>query len=137
MKYLREFAFSIGTRFQDLIPDPDLISPDKSQIIEGYEGWAYCAHTPDMNIVMAYFEKGNKASLIRGLRPSSTYRAQWFDPRAGTWSDAGNGWLQSSSTAVIALPPFPSETDFGLRLIYAGPKIHAPSARSKPTSAGP
>jgi hypothetical protein len=136
MKYLKEFAFSIGRAYQDLIPEPDLISPNRTEIKEGYDGWAYCAHTPDMSIVMAYFEKGSKAKLIRGLRPSSAYRAQWFDPRTGTWSDAGGGWLQSSAIAVIALPPFPADTDFGLRLIYAGPEIPAPSAHSNPTPPG-
>jgi hypothetical protein len=90
-----------------------------------------------MNIVMAYFEKDSNASLIRGLRPSSNYRAQWFDPRNGTWSDAGSGWLQSNSTAVINLPAFPSENDFGLRLIYAGPEIPATTARPKRSSSGP
>jgi hypothetical protein len=136
MKYLKEFAFSIGRAYQDLIPEPDLISPNRTEIKEGYDGWAYCAHTPDMSIVMAYFEKGSKAKLIRGLRPSSAYRAQWFDPRTGTWSDAGGGWLQSSAIAVIALPPFPADTDFGLRLIYAGPEIPAPSVHSNPTPPG-
>jgi hypothetical protein len=131
MKYLKEFAFSIGRAYQDLIPEPDLISPNRTEIKEGYDGWAYCAHTPDMSIVMAYFEKGSKAKLIRGLRPSSAYRA-----RTGTWSDAGGGWLQSSAIAVIALPPFPADTDFGLRLIYAGPEIPAPSVHSNPTPPG-
>jgi hypothetical protein len=134
MKYLKEFAFSIGPAYQDLVPEPDLITPARTEIKEGYDGWAYCAHTPDMNIVMAYFEKGSKAKLIRGLRASSTYRAQWFDPRAGTWSDAGTGWLQSSSIAVITLPPYRSDTDYGLRLIYAGPEIPAPIANAKSTA---
>ena len=137
MKYLKEFAFSIGPVYQNLIPEPDLITPDRTEIKEGYDGWAYCAHTPDKNIVLAYFEKGSKAKLIRGLRLSSIYRAQWFDPRTGTWSDAGNGWLQSSRIAVIALPPLPSDTDYGLRLIYVGPEIPALSARSTATSPAP
>ena len=134
MKYLKEFAFSIGPAYQDLVPESDLITPSRSEVKEGYDGWAYLAHTPDMNIVMAYFEKGSKAKLIRGLRPSSTYRAQWFDPRTGTWSDAGTGWLQSNSIAESRIPPFPSDTDYGLRLIYAGPEIPAPSATAKSTA---
>jgi hypothetical protein len=50
----------------------------------------------------------------------SSYGAQWFDPRAGTWSVAANGNVQSNSTGFIALPDFPADLDWGLRLEYAG-----------------
>ena len=40
----------------------DLVSPDKSQDILSYQGWAYCARTNDKNIFLAYFEKGCKKS---------------------------------------------------------------------------
>jgi len=123
MKHLRAFAFSIGRRFQDLIPDADFVSPNKTQTIKGYEGWAYSAHTSELDIILAYFEKGCPASQIRAVRPLSTYRAEWFDPRAGTWTDVRNGWLQSNANAVIMLPEFPGDSDWGLRLIYAGPAV--------------
>jgi hypothetical protein len=121
MKYLRTFAFSIGKRLPDLIPEADLVSPNKTHEVNGYEGWAYSAHTPEKDIVLAYFEKDCPRSQLRALRPESVYRAEWFDPRAGTWGDAGRGWLQSTVAGVILLPPFPSDLDWGLRLIYAGP----------------
>ena len=70
---------------------------------------------------MAYFEKGCTRSTIRAVRPSSTYRAQWFDPRTGKWLDAGDGFAQSNAIGVMALPPFPGDIDWGLRLLYAGP----------------
>jgi hypothetical protein len=120
MKYLRVFAFSIGTRFQDLIPDPEFISPNKTQTVGGYEGWAYSAHTADKEIVLAYFEKGCITSQVRALLPMAVYRAQWFDPREGKWLDAGEGWLQSSVSGVIQLPDFPADADWGLRLVYGG-----------------
>jgi hypothetical protein len=129
MKYLKDFAFSIGTRYRDLVPEPALISPNKSGVIEGYEGWAYCAYTREKDIYMAYFEKGSKASQIRAVRPMSSYRAQWFDPRNGTWSDVGNGWLHSNSIAVMEIPSRPSDADWGMRLIYAGPAIDAGAVR--------
>ena len=121
MQHLRTFAFSIGRRYQDLIPDADWISPSKTQTTQGYEGWAYAAHTADQEIVVAYFEKGCPRSIIRAVKPSSTYRAEWFDPRTGKWIDAGNGFAQSNPIGVIALPPFPGDIDWGLRLLYAGP----------------
>lgn len=123
MQYLRTFAFSIGKRYQDLIPDADWVSPNRTQITKGYEGWAYAAHTADREIVMAYFEKGCPQSIMRALKPSSVYRAEWFDPREGKWLDAANGFLESNAIGVITLPQFPGDIDWGLRLQYAGPAL--------------
>ncbi|HZU24886.1 MAG TPA: DUF4038 domain-containing protein [Bryobacteraceae bacterium] len=124
MKYLRDFAFSIGRRFQDLVPDANLVSPSKTHTVLGYEGWAYCARTPDKTAFLAYFEKGCPHSRIRAARLSSRYRAQWFDPRNGTWVDAGI--LEANNIGIITLPPFPSDADWGLRLEYAGPGERKP-----------
>jgi hypothetical protein len=120
MRHLRTFAMSIGRLYQDLIPDADWVSPSKTQTTRGYEGWAYAAHTADREILLAYFEKGCAQSIVRALRPSSVYRAEWFDPRAGKYQDAGDGFLRSNAIGVIALPTFPADTDWGLRLRYAG-----------------
>jgi hypothetical protein len=120
MQYLRTFAFSIGKRFQDLVPNADLVSPNKTRVTLGYEGWAYCARTPDKNVFLAYFEKGCPQSRVRSARTSSVYRAQWFDPRNGTWRNAGAGTVQSNSTGIIELPQFPADLDWGLRLEYSG-----------------
>jgi hypothetical protein len=50
------------------------------------------------------------------------YRAEWFDPRKGAWQDMGSaGTLRSSVIGIITLPQFPGDTDWGLRLTYAGP----------------
>lgn len=125
MKYLRAFAFSIGNRYQDLVPDADLVSPDKTHELRSYEGWAYCARTPDKNIFLAYFEKGCPPSQIRGAKLNSAYRAEWYDPRHGAFQDAGNGTLNSSVIGTIMLPAFPSDADWGLRLTFAGPAPHA------------
>lgn len=121
MRHLRTFAFSIGEKFQDLSPDADLVSPNKTHELRSYEQWAYCARTPDRNIFMAYFEKGCPRSQIRGARLNSAYRAEWFDPRTGAYQDAGSGSLNSSVTGILQLPEFPSDNDWGLRLMYTGP----------------
>ena len=121
MKYLRTFAFSIGRRYQELVPDEDLVVPNKTHVVHGYEGWAYCARTSDKNIFLAYFEKGCPQSLVRGARTMGIYRAQWFDPRHGTWLDVGDGSVQSNNIGEIRLPDFPSDIDWGLRLTYTGP----------------
>jgi hypothetical protein len=116
MQYLRTFAFSVGRRYQDLVPLADLVSPDKTHETLSYQGWAYCARTDDRNIFLAYFERGCPASRIRGARLNTVYRAQWFNPRDGTWLDAGAGRLRSSKIGIIDLPAFPGEGDWGLRL---------------------
>jgi hypothetical protein len=118
MRHLRDFAFSIGRRFQELEPNADLVSPNKTALLRGYEGWAYAARTPDKNVFLAYFEKGCPRSQIRGARLNSTYRAEWFDPRAGTWAAAGS--IRSSVIGILVLPEFPGESDWGLRLVYEG-----------------
>ena len=121
MQHLRTFAMSIGKRYQELAPNADLVSPNKTPLVRGYEEWAYCARTPDKEIFLAYFEKGcPPRSQIRGARLLSPYRAQWYDPRNGTWQDVGNGTLRSSIIGIVTLPEFPADADWGLRLTWAG-----------------
>jgi hypothetical protein len=121
MKYLPEFVLSIGKRYQDLVPDEDLVVPNKTHIVKGYEGWAYAARTADKNIYLAYFEKGCPRSLVRGARVMSLYKAKWFDPRKGAWLEVGDGQVKADNIGEIHLPDFPSDDDWGLSLIYAGP----------------
>lgn len=118
MKHLRTFAFSIGKRYQDLVPEADFVSPNKTHEILSYSGWAYCARTDDKEIFMAYFERGCPKAQIRGAKLNSYYRAEWFNPREGTWQPAGNGTLTANKTGIIRLPDFPDDRDWGLRLIY-------------------
>jgi hypothetical protein len=108
MQHLATFALSIGRRYQDLVPSADLVSPNKSPDLRAYEGWAYCARTADQEIFMVYFEKGAPGAELRGMRLNSYYRAQWFDPRTGTWSNVGDGRLKSDRVGVIELPHFPT-----------------------------
>jgi hypothetical protein len=121
MKYLPDFVLSIGKRYQDLVPDEDLVVPNKTHTVKGYEGWAYAARTADKNTYLTYFEKGCPRSLVRGARVMSLYKATWFDPRKGTWSDVGDGQVKSDNIGEIHLPDFPSDNDWGLSLTYAGP----------------
>ena len=121
MQYLRTFAFSIGKRYQDLVPIPDLVSPNKTHDIIAYEGWAYCSRTPDKKIFMAYFEKDCPRSFLRGAILNSRYKAQWYNPRNGTWQDVGNGTVTANKIGIIRLPDFPEDIDWGLKLIYEGP----------------
>ena len=118
VQFLRTFAFSIGRRYQDLVPLADLVSPNKTADVLSYDGWAYCARTDDKEIFLAYFENSCPKSQIRGAKLNSVYRAQWFNPRDGTWLDAGDGKVRADKIGTIALPDFPEKTDWGLRLVY-------------------
>ena len=118
MQYLRTFAFSIGKRYQELVPLTDLVSPNRTKETLTYEGWAYCARTIDKQLFLVYFEKGCPASQIRGARLNSVYRAQWFNPRDGSWKNVGSGKLVANKIGIIRLPDFPDESDWGLQLIY-------------------
>ena len=67
---------------------------------------------------LAYFEKNYpKGGMIRGALPRSDYRAEWFDPHTGQWSPAGGGVLHANVWGWIHLPDFPSNDDWGLKLI--------------------
>jgi hypothetical protein len=121
MHYLKLFAFSIDKRYQELVPLVDLVMPNKTHETLGYVGWAYCSRTEDKRIFMLYFERGCPKSQVRGAILNSVYRAQWFNPRDGTWQDAGNGKLVANKIGIMALPDFPGEADWGLRLIYESP----------------
>ncbi|HVZ64404.1 MAG TPA: DUF4038 domain-containing protein [Lacunisphaera sp.] len=119
--FLRDFVFSIGNRYRDLEPLPDLILPNRTPVILGYDGWAYCARTPDKEIFLAYFESGCPKFQVRGAKLNSTYRAQWFNPRDGSWTGIGPGTTRSSKIGIMSLPAPPDGNDWGLKLVYAGP----------------
>jgi hypothetical protein len=117
MRYLKTFALSEGLRYQQLVPDANLVLPHATQVIKGYEGWAYCARTQDREFFLAYFEMGcPEQSVIRGAMPYGTYRAEWFNPRNGDWLQAGNGFVTANNSGRIELPDFPDAEDWGLKL---------------------
>jgi hypothetical protein len=64
-----------------------------------------------------YFEKDYASSgRIRGALPFATYQAEWFNPRTGEWSKAGEGGLNANVWGWITVPDFPSHDDWGLKL---------------------
>jgi hypothetical protein len=118
MRHLRTFAFSNGTRFHDLKPDSDLLTPNKTHQTNAFEGWAFCARTPERDFFLAYVERGVPEHLkMRGAVPEAEYDASWFNPRTGDWVKAGSGTLKANPLGRIDLPPQPSDLDWGLRLL--------------------
>ena len=120
MRHLKHFILSEGRRYQDLVPQPDLVTPNRSGPPDTCTGWAFAARTDDRALAMLYFEKACPRATVSGLAPGAAYRARWWDPREGRWSDAGGG-LRADADGRLTLPPFPdgdgpSEADWALKV---------------------
>jgi len=125
MRHLRTFMLSEGRKYQDLVPSPGLVSPNKSGKADGYIGWAYCARTANRVFFLLYFEKDCPRATVSGLAANAHYRAEWFDPRAGRWQRVGSGRLVSDADGRVVLPRFPDDSeksgnDWGLKLVKVG-----------------
>ena len=142
MKQFEKFVMSEGKRYQELIPNSDLVTPNRTQDVISFDGWAYAAATSERDYVLIYFEKGaylkrrddisdpsfpgvgrmptipgDGVSTVRGLVADATYDAQWFDPRKGEWQNVGTGSLKTNLNGWVNIPPPPSEGDWGMRLL--------------------
>ncbi|MHC4179261.1 MAG: apiosidase-like domain-containing protein, partial [Planctomycetota bacterium] len=125
MRHLRTFVLSEGRRYQDLVPTVDLLSPNKSGKPDSCVGWAYCARTAGKDLFLLYFEQDCPRATLSGALSGGKYRARWFNPRTGHWTDAGDGTVTADATGKIPLPPFPdsktrSRSDWGLSLRLPG-----------------
>lgn len=80
MRHLKTFVLSEGRKYQDLVPDVDLVSPNRSGKPNTCVGWAYCARTADENLFLVYFEKDCPRATLSGARPGAKYKAEWFNP---------------------------------------------------------
>ena len=117
IRHIKRFMSVVAGGPSNLIPNSELVTPNKSGEHLGYRGWAYCAHTHDFDVLLLYFEKDCPRASVRGLPSNSMYHLQWFDPRTGKWvDDAELGVAKSNEINRIKLPDFPSEEDWGLCL---------------------
>ncbi len=125
LQHLRSFVMSEGAQYQHLVPRVGLVSPNRSGEEMGYRGWAYCARTAEGDLVLLYFEAQCPRATVSGAAPHAAYRASWFDPRTGAWTDVASAALTADESGVIALPPFPdgsttSKSDWALKLRREG-----------------
>ena len=119
MRHLKSFVLSEGDRYQQLVPNADLLQPSRTGKEKSCLGWAYCARTAGKDLFLLYFEKDCPAAKLSGVLSKRKYTATWFNPRSGKWLDAG--LLDAGANGQIILPNFPkdknkSETDWGLKL---------------------
>lgn len=116
VQHLKTFAMVKGSRYRELVPDAELVMPNKAGPDVSYSGWAYCAATPSRDWLMIYFEpEGAETARLRGLEQGARYRPSWFDPRSGTWQAPGAA-LTVPASAVLDLPARPDRLDWGLML---------------------
>ena len=100
-----------------LIPDSELVTPNKSGEPLGYRGWAFCARTGDFRTLIVYFEKDCPRASVRGVPYNSEYRLRWFNPRNGEWvEDDEVATVIPNDKNRIELPDFPTQEDWGLCL---------------------
>ncbi len=124
MEYLRTFVLSEGNRYRNLIPTNKLLTPHQSGKTNGYEGWAYCARTPEKDFFLLYFERNCPRATLSGVKPDGKYQGKWFNPRTGDWIKIDQNHLIADSNGEIKLPDYPdhtdpSSTDWGLSLILS------------------
>lgn len=121
----KKFVFSEGKRYQELIPDSNFVSPNKTHDYDGFDGWAYCARTPEKDLFMIYYEKGCPSDRLRSTLHDGIYQATWFDPRTGEWIEAGQVTADPQER-IMHLPKKPSDEDWCLKLVLIGQqeKVH-------------
>jgi hypothetical protein len=110
VQFVTKFMMTHGAKYQELAPHRELLSVFKTGDWPT-EGWAFSLRTDDRQLFKLYFEQRAAHPGLSGALPNTAYKAQWFDPRTGAWSNAGNGTLKSDSEGRVVLPAFPSVGD--------------------------
>lgn len=116
---LKAFALSEGDIYTELIPESELVTPNKAGEPMGYRGWAYCAATAEKDYALLYFEKDCPRAAIRGFPPCTRYSLQWFDPESGKW-DENVGEIVTDGVGRALLPLSPFKDDAGIKLLSRG-----------------
>ncbi len=115
--HLRKFAGFKGTRYHDLVPEHEMIIPNKSGDHLGFRGWAFCARTEEKDFALLYFERDCVPAMVRALQPNRQYTINWFDPRSGEWLNMANPEIiETDQTGRVELPDYPTNNDWGLCL---------------------
>lgn len=115
VQHLKSFVMQKGNKYQDLIPQHNLVYPSRTEEVDGYDGWAYCAHTEQMDWILIYKEQDSACSHIRSILPNRTYICSLFNPRTGEWTK-DYSTIYTDQIGESALPDFPSSEDWAISL---------------------
>ena len=105
----------VWKRYQDLIPDDELVSPNFQGPASGWRGWISCAATRQRDLIMGYSEKDSPRVHVRGLRPYDTYELSWYDPAVGKWLEEKKE-IESDAFGEVYLGGYPSGMDWAWKL---------------------
>jgi hypothetical protein len=118
LKNLKTFAMTYGKRYQELIPNPEVVVPNKAGESKSFTGWGFCAHTKERDLFLMYFEKDCPKNLeVRRLLNKRTYSVRWFDPRNGEWIDRSPEKITTDEMGRADLERFDSDLDWGMSLL--------------------
>ena len=115
VRYVSDFLLSEGRRYMELIPDSELILPNKTGKTAGWRGWASCSATKKRDLIMGYVEKDCPRIKIRGVRPYDIYELSWFNPRTGQWLEE-KVEVEATHMGNIPMPAYPDEFDWAFKL---------------------
>ena len=122
VQHVNAFLQPLEGRYAELIPDVELVTPNKAGDPQGFHGWAYCARTGDYSTLLLYCEAHCPRVDVRGLEYGAEYELLWFDPREGKWmEDATVRTIATDCRCRLRLPVFPNEKDWGILLRKVGP----------------
>jgi hypothetical protein len=123
-RFLPRFLMSEGNKYRELeVSNVDLpLRKREGFTPQKLEGWAHMLKTPDLKLLMLYFEQEAQKQVISGLAKEKTYKASWFNPRTGEWTPVGDGTLQSNEEGTLAFPDYPggqafAEEDWAAKLV--------------------
>lgn len=118
LKNLKIFAMTYGKKYQDLIPNSELVIPNKTGETKGFTGWAYCAYTKEKDLYLLYFEKDcPKEVEVRRLLRERTYSIRWFDTRKGEWIIRSKEKVTTDEMGRVDIERFDSNLDWGMSLV--------------------
>ena len=115
VQHVKTFAMIKGNHYLNLIPNTELLVPNKSGTWLGFYGWSYCAHSPEFDWFMLYFEKGCEETRLRGAKVGQRFQPTWFDPRTGVWGVPQEP-VEVGTDSFINLPSRPDDQDWGMML---------------------
>jgi len=119
---VKKFILTEGERYLDLIPDSELVTPNKAGEAKGYRGWAYCAATSKKDFALLYLEKDCPRVIIRGFPPNKDYCLFWFNPEKSRWEKESVP-IHFDATGRAALPAPPFADDAGIKLLAVKPNL--------------
>lgn len=115
---LRKFALSEGERYRELVPNSELVTPNKAGDPIGYRGWAYCAATPQKDYALLYLEPECPPLTLRGFPLNTRYALYRFDPVKGVWSEDGE--LLTDCVGRVPVTEETAASDVGYKLLKIG-----------------